>query len=168
MIKSLQFSGDPLPIFQLKLDSKKESIEKYSNKIIELKEKCEEIKKEEIKKRHKEYWEQHVNEWNQAQEQIKILSEKIVELEKTISEIPGQAEIDDMRIRQQRMNNEKLALSIFKSKEKKEIQEKIDKLEKKILLTEMEVNIEKSKIYDKLIALAEEKEALEDELNKER
>ena len=92
---------------------------------------------QEAKKRFDDYWAEHADDKARLeavqkglQEQIAGLNasqtEQVAALNKEIAAIPGHAEIKNLEDRIQKLTGEKASLGIFKSKEKKALQEQID------------------------------------------
>ena len=183
------------------ISTRKQLIKKYEEKISsiesekarkEAKEKAEKLRKEkeEAKKRFDDYWAEHADEKARLesekkglQEQIDALNasqnEQVAALNKEISAIPGQAEIDKLDERIVKLNNEKNSLGIFKGKEKKALQEQIDQVsaDKKAVQDRMDAakkEIEKrisfvnSEIQKKLSPLQSRVQSIDVELTKSR
>ena len=111
----------------------------------------ERIAREEAQKRFDEYWVKHADEKvaleaekNGLNSQISALNtslnDQVSVLNDEIYRIPGKAEIDNIEARIQKLSDEKSSLGLFKGKEKKAIQEKIDQAnnEKKAVQNRMD------------------------------
>ena len=97
----------------------------------------ERIAREEAQRRFNEYWEEHAEEKEtletekeNLQTQIDILDasmvSQIAEINNQIAAIPGSAELANLDERIKQLESDKKALGLFKSKEKKAVQEHID------------------------------------------
>lgn len=111
----------------------------------------ERIAREEAQKRLDEYWNEHADEKATLESEQKdlnsqisafntSLNDQVSALNNEISRIPGKAEIDNIEARIQKLSDEKSSLGLFKGKEKKAIQEKIDQAnnEKKAVQNRMD------------------------------
>ncbi len=122
---------------------------------------------EEAKKRQDAYWAEHKEEKvrlgtekRDLEKQISNLTasqiEQVKALKKEKAAIPGQVEIEALEEKIRTLSAEKDALGIFKVKEKKALQEKIDQVE-----------TEKKAVQDRMDAAGKEIEAKIDSANKE-
>lgn len=151
-------------------------------------------------KKREAYWKEHSeekekleleinnlkNEIKEKEEKIKELSSEKKKLEKNVnSEVPSESDLKNLVSRLENLKNEKSSLGLFKGKEKKAVQEKIDEVEKEIEKTNKKVAEEKNelenqyrpdidKLVEKIKKLEKEMEKLkknieknESELNKE-
>lgn len=112
-------------------------------KIAEEKAEKERLAREEEQKRRDEYWAEHAEEKKALEaERETILSqmkeikakskEQIDEIKKNISAIVGQDEISSIEVQKKKLESEQSALGMFKGKEKKALQDQIDKLQAEI------------------------------------
>lgn len=144
----------------------------YENKISHLKaaknrriaaEKAEKERKakEASKKRFEKYWKTHSNEKKKLESELKTLKEQIdnlnascndqvVALNKEISAIPGQIEIDNLNERVKKLSTDKASLGVFKGKEKKALQEQIDKIEAEIKTIRERMSVARSALEAKI------------------
>lgn len=120
---------------------RKNLIHDYELKIKEIKEK----EKEEAEKRFDEYWLKHADEKVVLETEKASLQKQIISLEAEISNIPGNAEKENFQKRINTLSAEKDSLGIFKRKEKKAIQKKMD-----------EANLELKKVVDKIEPIQKE------------
>lgn len=119
----------------------------------------ERIAREEAQKRFDSYWTDHAEEKASLEAEQKNLNSQIAALNaslndqvaafnKEIAAIPGKSEIDNIEERIKKLTEEKSALGLFKGKEKKVIQEQIDR-----------ANIEKKSIQERMDAAKKEIES---------
>lgn len=122
-------------------------IRDYESKIKSIKDAKEKKEKEEAKKRFDEYWAEHADEKAALETERATLEEQIATLRVEISHIPGNTEKENIQERINTLNAEKRSLGLFKGKEKKAVQEKIDA-----------ANLELKKVVDKMEAAKRELE----------
>lgn len=114
---------------------------------------------EEAQKRFDSYWAEHADEKASLEAEQKELNAQIVALNaslndqvaalnKEIAVIPEKLELDNIEERIKKLTEEKSSLGLFKGKEKKEIQEQIDR-----------ANIEKKGVQDRMDAVKKELES---------
>lgn len=145
---------------------RRSNISKYKDKIKEIKaakaaEKSERerIAREEAQKRFDDYWTEHAEEKASLEAEQKNLNSQIAALNASVNDqvaafneeiatIPGKSEIDNIEERIKKLTEEKSALGLFKGKEKKVIQEQIDR-----------ANIEKKSIQNRMAAAKKEIES---------
>lgn len=125
------------------INSRRAKIRHYESKIKAIKDakekEKEKKKKEEAKKRFDEYWSEHTDEKIALESERAGLQEQIASLQEEISNIPGSTEKENIQGRINSLSAEKSSLGIFKGKEKKVIQEKID-----------EANLELKRVVDRM------------------
>lgn len=146
--------------------------------------------KEAAQRRYDAYWAAHAGEraaltaehdnLNEQINTLKISYEgRIAALKQELSEIPGKAEAADCDARIQALTERKKSLGIFKSKEKKLLQEQIDQAEADRNAVQAKINAEKEGIEARIAAEKAELEKktgplqvrvkeINDELTKER
>lgn len=114
------------------------------------------------------YWNAHVAEKNALETEKNTLQEQISLLQAEIKNIPGESEKENIQGRIDALVAEKSSLSVFKGKEKKAIQEKIDEanLELKNVVDRMEAA--KREIEKKFEPLQNRIDEINTELTKER
>lgn len=120
-------------------NSRRALIRNYESKIKAIKDAKEKKEKEETKKRFDEYWSEHTDEKTALESERAGLQEQIASLQEEISNILGSTEKENIQGRINLLSTEKSSLGIFKGKEKKVIQEKID-----------EANLELKKVVDRM------------------
>ena len=143
-------------------------IRDYESKIKSIKDAKEKKEKEEAKKRFDEYWAEHADEKAALESEKAGLQEQITSLQEEIRNIPGSAEKENIQGRINSLSAEKSSLGIFKGKEKKVIQEKIDEadLELKKVVDRMESA--KKEIEKKIEPLQKRVNEINTELTKAR
>lgn len=102
-------------------DAKKEKA------IVEGKERAERERKEKIQK----YWEEHAEEKEALEKEKASLTTAIEQHEKEIETVDGMTEWKDLQQKIEELQEEKKSISIFKLKDRKAVQDKIDVLEAK-------------------------------------
>jgi DNA repair exonuclease SbcCD ATPase subunit len=102
---------------------------------------AEEKKEAERLKRIDAYWEIHADEKAAFDAEKKELSDKITALNDEIARIPEKAELEKLTDDINSLDAEKKALGLFKLKEKKQLQEKID-----------EIKSQKTAVFEKVYA----------------
>ncbi|MBQ4572623.1 MAG: hypothetical protein IJA80_05045 [Clostridia bacterium] len=150
--------------YRAKIDNIKQSI---SRKEAAERAEKERIEREEAQKRYEAYWKEHIDERKQLEAELESIKAKInqlnsnynVEIEdvnKQILELPGYTEISHLDERINQLMDNKNSLGIFKVKEKKTLQEQIDKLisEKNNIKDRMESD--KKELEAKLIVIRDE------------
>ncbi|MEG1526452.1 MAG: hypothetical protein RSA96_02340 [Erysipelotrichaceae bacterium] len=156
-----------------------EMISEYSNIISELENKIDEtiekekIEKEEIEKkaieqRFIEYWNSHLNEKLSMEKEKNLLLQKITFLNAEIKKNTNNQRKDFLEQKIFNLNIQKSSLGLFKSKEKKVMQEQINALSSDLKLTEIEINNTRSKISNEIRSLQTSLSEIENELSKDR
>lgn len=135
--------------------SRRKLIRDYETKIRAIKERKAEKEKEEAKKRFDDYWAKHIDEKATLETEKTTLQKQISSLQDEISSIPGDTDKENIQVHINALNAEKQSLGLFKGKEKKAIQEKIDA-----------ANLELKKIIDRMDAAKKEIEKKIDLLQK--
>ena len=138
--------------------------EKYGKKVEILKDKIVEIKKEQINL----YWSEHQEEKEKLEAEKNSLNIQISEYESEIVQIPGAVEVKNISDRIDQLSSEKSALGLFKMKEKKAIQEKIDAQNIELKKVEDRMNADRAEIQRKIAPLQSRINQINDELTKER
>ncbi len=151
-----------------KPEKEKGVYENYGKKIDKLKDEIS-VKKEEIKnERIKLYWEQHKKEKERLDTRKRLLEEEISKYNADISHISGADEIKGIEENIKRLTSEKSTLGLFKMKEKKALQEKIDAETLALMKVEDRVKTAKSEIQKKILPLQERINAIKEELTRDR
>ena len=150
-------------------NSNKRSLEDKANKAIKVcKDKEIAAKKAAAEKRFKEYWENHADEKVRLEEEKLSLEEKISVLNAKIDSIVGKEEQELLRQQISELTKQKSGLGLFKGKEKKEIQGKIDSLNQKLMHISERIDREKSEIEKEISPLKNRITQINTELTKER
>lgn len=125
-------------------------------------------KREAQEKRFTEYWNTHQEEKAMLEAEIQSLSQQISELEAEVTKAPALIEKANVEERIRKMESEKNALSLFKGKEKKNLQEQIDALKAELTSITQRVQQENNAINAKIVPLANRQKAIQTELTKSR
>lgn len=150
----------------------------------------ERIEREESQKRFNEYWTKHTKEKAALEAERKNLNSKIntllasqnaklVKFNKEIADIPGKAELDNVKERIKKLSQEKLALGLFKRKDKQVIQEQIDQaytdkkhIEERMAAAKKEIETKIARVNEdfqkRISPLQNRVNAISNELTKER
>lgn len=144
---------------QAKENCQKE-IDEWNNKISYIKTTGEQKVKEAADQRRKEYWENHKEEKNRLDaEQKQLQSQKsdielqIARLEAQKETVPAKKQLDAIQSRMAELTAEKKALGLFKVKEKKIIQEKIDEVEAEAITARNLLDSQQSEIEETIVPL---------------
>ena len=162
---------------------------------------CDKKIKEHGDKKREEYWQEHQAEKQELDKQIQECEQKLEKLknyqsqfeqEKTALEqkmntkVPAEEDLEKIENKLEKLQEEKNSLGLFKGKEKKIVQEKIDGVNQELEAIKKEVQQEKeelkkqympnieeiteklSKIEKEAERITQEKEQAENELNKDR
>lgn len=143
-------------------------ISEYQRKISSFKAENARKAKELSEKRFTEYWEEHANERQSLEAEKQLLSDQIKELSDEISRIPEQAELTNLNSRYTQLSGEKAALSLFKNKEKKAIQEQMDTVNSEISRVKSKLDSAVSEIRNRRTQLEARLRDIENELKKGR
>lgn len=130
-------------------------IRDYEAKIKAIKDSKEQEEKEAAKKRFDDYWAEHADEKATLEAEKAALEEQTSALKVEMSTIPGSAEKENIQGHINALNAEKSAIGLFKGKEKKTVQEKIDA-----------ANTELKKVVDRMDAAKREIEKKIDPLQR--
>lgn len=155
--------------------TRRKLISQYENKIKEIKaakaakeaaEKAERerVAKEEAQKRYDAYWADHTEEKaaleaerNELNSQISVLTtsqnDQVAALNKEIADIPGKAEINNLKERIKTLSDKRSTLGLFKGKEKKAIQEQIDQAYAEKKCVEDRMDAAKKEIESKIASV---------------
>ncbi len=106
------------------------SDQKLIDEISELRRKGEIDAKTKKKEILAKYWKEHPEEMSKLEAELFGLRSTIEQVESQITNIPEKVQIEDYENQILNLNTEKKALGLFKGKEKKAIQKRIDKIEK--------------------------------------
>jgi len=128
----------------------------------------EKIEKEIAEKRFKEYWESHTKEKEELEIELRELKSKIHEYTNEIQKLSDQKEIYAFNQKIDALLKEKNALGIFKIKEKKAIQNKIDDETSKMNEAKKKMNDDINAIQRKIDTLKSRISEINRELTKPR
>lgn len=126
------------------------------------------VKKAEADRRYKEYWDNHVEERNRLEKELESLRAQYATLKENIDKVPGKEEQDELNQQISALTQEKNSLGMFKGKEKKEIQAKIDVLNGKVREVLDRMAKEKAGITKEMDDLKKKANQIKNELSKER
>ena len=140
--------------------SRQSEIDKWNNEISYIKTTGERKAKEAAEQRRKEYWENHKEDKDRLEaEQKKLQSEKdniksrIAELDEQKENVPATKQLSAIKSRIDELTAEKKALGIFKAKEKKVVQVKIDEVEAEATATRKLLASQQSEIEKTIVPL---------------
>lgn len=125
-------------------------------------------KREAQEKRFTEYWNIHQEEKAMLEAEAQSLSRQISELEAEATKAPSLIEKANVEERIRKIETEKNALSLFKGKEKKVLQEQIDTLKAELTSTTQRVQQGINAINAKIVPLANRQKEIQTELTKPR
>lgn len=128
----------------------------------------EKIKRETQKRRHEEYWAAHQSEKLALEEEKQSLNDQIKSINDEISEIPGNLEAKNIQARIDKLSSDKAALGVFKTKEKKVIQEQIDVATAELNSVTARRNAVIEEIKRKIVPLEKRLSAIAAEFTKDR
>lgn len=154
----------------------------YKAKIAEIKSAAERKAEEERKQRIKSYWDNHKqekdaleNEAKSLESQKKQYTDEIAQLQKQKESVPALAQLIQVQKNIEKLEEEKKALGLFKGKEKKAIQEKIDvqeadknRLKQQAASQQQEIEQKITPVRTKLNAAIARLKAIDQELTKDR
>lgn len=143
-------------------------ISEYQRKISSIKAENARKAKELSEKRFIEYWEAHANEKQSLEAEKQSLSVQIKELSDEIARIPEQAELSNLNSRYKQLSEEKGALNLFKSKEKRVLQEQMDTVNSEISRVKSKLDSAVSGIKNRMTPLEARLKDIENELTKGR
>lgn len=143
-------------------------IREYEERIKAIKDAEEQKKREATQKRFDDYWAEHSDEKTSLETEKTDLENQVAALREEISNIPGSSEKENIQARINALTVEKNSLGLFKGKEKKAVQEKIDvaNLELKKVVDRMEAA--KKEIEKKINPLQKRIDEINIELTKDR
>lgn len=124
------------------------------------------VKEKEDKKRFEEYWITHKGEKDMLDAENESLTQQIAELLSEANKVQGNIEKAKNRI--QKLETEKSALGLFKSKEKKALQEQIDALTAELNTLTQRTQQELISINTRIVPLEERQSEIKNELSKPR
>lgn len=122
----------------------------------------------EAKERFEKYWENHKDEKQKFELEKEQIQNKVIQFEKEIKEIPGNSEIEQFNKVIAELKKEKHNLGLFKLKERKVIQEKINEWEQKVIAVKSRMENAKKEIEGKIEPLVQRIKEIETELTKPR
>lgn len=154
----------------------------YKAKIAEIKSAAERKAEEERKQRIKSYWDNHKqekdaleNEAKSLESQKKQYTDEIAQLQKQKESVPALAQLIQVQKNIEKLEEEKKTLGLFKGKEKKAIQEKIDvqeadknRLKQQVASQQQEIEQKITPVRTKLNAAIARLKAIDQELTKDR
>lgn len=141
---------------------------KYQDTIKTIKVNVERNKKEAAQKRFNDYWAEHADDKIALETEKHELESQIVELRNKIKKIPGTAEKANIQQRIEALTAEKNSLGLFKGKEKKALQEKIDAANLGLKTVSDRIDAVKMEIDKKIEPLQRRINAINTELTKAR
>lgn len=150
------------------VSSRRRLIAQYEAKIREIKAEKERIAKEEAQKRFDEYWAAHAEEKANLENERTELNKQITGFNREIKQIPGDGEIKQWQDTINHLSAEKASLGLFKGKEKKAIQVKIDDANAEIKKVQDRMAAAKAEIQKKITPLQNRVNSITTELTKAR
>lgn len=148
--------------------SRRTSISQYQAKIAEIKGKKAAKEKADADTRFKKYWEDHADEKFKLEAELQNLKLQIAALNAEISSVPGKAEESNIQEGISKLKADKDALSLFKGKEKKVIQEQIDTATAELKSVTARRNAFIEEIKQKITPLEKRVSAINAEFTKDR
>ena len=148
--------------------ARKRRIAEFEAKIRAIEAKIQQDKKEAARKRFDEYWEEHAEEKKKLESEKNVLENQIRALKVQLDEIPGLTEKANIEQRIKLWTAEKDSLGLFKGKEKKILQEKIDDANKALQNVSSNIDSAKKEIDSKIAVVQQRINAINSELCKER
>lgn len=152
-----------------------QAIQIRRNLILQYKGKIADIKREKAAKekadadaRFEEYWAKHAEERAKLEDENKMITQQIAALSVEISQIPGTSEKANLEARISKLEDEKKKLGLFKSKEKKALQEQIDAANTELLQLSNQINVAVKEINKKIEPLEKRQAEIKTELTKPR
>lgn len=149
-------------------DARRKLVREYHAKIKAIKLAKEQKEKEEAQKRFNKYWEEHADEKKVLESEKNVLENQIRALKAQLDEIPGIAEKENIEQRIKLWTAERDSLGLFKGKEKKILQERIDAANKALQNVSSKVDSAKKEIDSKIAVVQQRINAINSELCKER
>ena len=143
-------------------------IRDYEAKIEAIKASKEQKAKEAAQKRFDDYWVEHADEKAALETERATLEEQITTLRVEISNIPGNAEKENIQERINALTVEMNSLGLFKGKEKKAIQEKIDAANLELKNVVNQIDAATKEIEKKIDLIKQRITEINTELTKER
>ena len=147
---------------------RRERIREYEGKIKAIKETVERKKREAAQKRFNDYWAEHADDKIALEAERRELESQVSELRAKINNIPGTAEKANIQQRIEELTAEKNSLGLFKGKEKKALQEKIDTANLGLKKVSDRIDAVKQEIEKKIEPLQRRINAINTELTKAR
>lgn len=147
---------------------RRERIREYEGKIKAIKETVERKKREAAQKRFNDYWAEHADDKIALEAERRELESQVSELRAKINNIPGTAEKANIQQRIEELTAEKNSLGLFKGKEKKALQEKIDAANLGLKKVSDRIDAAKMEIEKKIEPLQRRITAINTELTKAR
>ena len=131
----------------------------------------ERIKKIEEEKKNEgrdKYWAEHSEEKTTLEAKKKALQDKITEMQAGISAVPGDEEIEKLNKQISSLEKQKSELGLFKVKEKKELQARIDETNSEIVKISNQKQAAIDKIQSEIDSLSLRIKEIDSELTKDR
>lgn len=148
--------------------ARKEIIAECRKKINNIEASIAQKEKEESRQRFEEYWEKNADRKKKLEEEIIELEAKIGEYLDEINRISGKPEAEKIKESIESLNIKKKNLGLFKTKEKKSIQEKIDNYEYELNIISERMDNERERIESKMKPLDNRIKEIHKELTRER
>lgn len=160
-------------------NARRQEISRYRAGIKKIQEAVENKKKEEAERLEKErierimaYWEEHKEEraildkeLEESKAKVEELDAKIIELNQSKATVPSMPLVIEKQKEIESCEKAKASLGLFKGKEKKALQEKINGLKKEKILIQDKVTLERKEIDNIIKPIKEEKDKLEIRIN---
>ncbi len=147
---------------------RRRKIRDYESKIAAIESEVAAKKEAEAKERIKQYWSKHLEEKVAFEKEREDLQQEISKCESEIARIPGAVEVKNINDRINQLSSEKSALGLFKMKEKKAIQEKIDAQNIELNKLQDRMSADRAEIQRKIASLQSRINEINYELTKER
>lgn len=148
--------------------ARKKLINQYRERISAMKAEKALKEKENARKRFAEYWEKHADEKKKLETEKQSLEKLITVLYEEIKNIPEKSKIREMEVKIQSLDDEKRALGLFKTRERKIIQEQIDSATAELKTTSNKAEIIEGGIKRKIASAQKRINNIVVELTKKR
>ena len=148
--------------------TKKRENQQYAGKVSQIEARIKFKEKAEAAARFKKYWEKHADEKAKLEAESKSLAQQVSYLNAEIPQVPGTAEKANLDALISKFEAEKKALSLFKGKEKKALQEQIDALNAELAPIAAKVQQAINAINAKITPLLNRQKTIQAELTKPR
>jgi len=114
------------------------------------------------------YWEEHADEKLALEAEDVTLKNQVEQIYSEAENVPGKEEIETLRNQRTKLQEELYSLGMFKGKQKKELQAKIDALNNKIYERENERRKQQEEIKKAIYPLNKRRREIDTELKKDR